>query len=300
MKLGIFAFFLGVLLQLCLCVIYEDQIDSFSWYRQYIGNVIKAKYSTDFRRLLVLTERHSLASVTVSGEIDWLKVFSKKEKPLSVDSHKNISVTLFHGILRAWNVHNGDIFWETVFSSTSELSIDLRIVKLQGRPFIFVLREKSLNVFDLKSGRKEYYQHFPRGWIGERVFLDGANHLTLVARRDNEIVPLPVTLERSALSSELLNLVFLGPPVPSGDYIIVAGHLLYACRPAFLCSRLLLPGSQAVQHSLEALFKSEGINLQFTLQNADDIYFFLKFKELVALMSMKNGSLSVTKLWKVG
>jgi hypothetical protein len=41
-------------------------------YRQYIGNVIKAKYSTDFRRLLVLTERHSLASVTVSGEIGTL------------------------------------------------------------------------------------------------------------------------------------------------------------------------------------------------------------------------------------
>ncbi|KAJ3694522.1 hypothetical protein LUZ60_010002 [Juncus effusus] len=100
--------------------IYEEQVGLADWHKRYIGKVKHAVFHTQKtgrRRVVVSTEQNLIASLDLrTGDIFWRQVFGKNDviDQLSLSLGKYVLTLSSQGsILRAWNLPDGQMVWET-------------------------------------------------------------------------------------------------------------------------------------------------------------------------------------------
>ncbi|XP_012477342.1 uncharacterized protein LOC105792990 [Gossypium raimondii] len=115
----IFAFFFFSSLQPILSL-YEDQVGLMDWHQQYIGKVKQAVFhthKTGRKRVVASTEQNIIATLDLrSGEIFWRHVLGPNDVVDGIDiALGKYVITLSSGgsILRAWNLPDGQMVWES-------------------------------------------------------------------------------------------------------------------------------------------------------------------------------------------
>ncbi|XP_059645439.1 uncharacterized protein LOC132286999 [Cornus florida] len=114
--------------------LYEDQVGLMDWHQQYIGKVKDAVFHTQKtgrKRVVVSTEENVVASLDLRrGEIFWRHVLGTNDAIDEIDiALGKYVITLSSGgsILRAWNLPDGQMVWESLLlgskASKSLLSI---------------------------------------------------------------------------------------------------------------------------------------------------------------------------------
>ncbi|KAL3642641.1 hypothetical protein CASFOL_013456 [Castilleja foliolosa] len=117
-----------VFLLLALCIssfyptfsLYEDQVGLIDWHQQYIGKVKHAVFHTQKssrKRVVVSTEENVVASIDLRhGEIFWRHVLGPDDviHQIGIALGKYV-ITLSSGgsVLRAWNLPDGQMVWES-------------------------------------------------------------------------------------------------------------------------------------------------------------------------------------------
>ncbi|KAI3473960.1 hypothetical protein Pfo_028534 [Paulownia fortunei] len=100
--------------------LYEDQVGLMDWHQQYIGKVKHAVFHTQKaarKRVFVSTEENVVASLDLRhGEIFWRHVLGPNDVIDEIDiALGKYVITLSSGgsILRAWNLPDGQMVWES-------------------------------------------------------------------------------------------------------------------------------------------------------------------------------------------
>ncbi|KAA3468224.1 ER membrane protein complex subunit 1-like isoform X1 [Gossypium australe] len=115
----IFVFFFFSSLQPILSL-YEDQVGLMDWHQQYIGKVKQAVFhthKTGRKRVVASTEQNIIATLDLRrGEIFWRHVLGPNDVVDGIDiALGKYVITLSSGgsILRAWNLPDGQMLWES-------------------------------------------------------------------------------------------------------------------------------------------------------------------------------------------
>ncbi|KHG18967.1 Uncharacterized protein F383_07420 [Gossypium arboreum] len=115
----IFVFFFFSSLQPILSL-YEDQVGLMDWHQQYIGKVKQAVFhthKTGRKRVVASTEQNIIATLDLRrGEIFWRHVLGPNDVVDGIDiALGKYVITLSSGgsILRAWNLPDGQMVWES-------------------------------------------------------------------------------------------------------------------------------------------------------------------------------------------
>ncbi|KAL5538788.1 hypothetical protein UlMin_043921 [Ulmus minor] len=100
--------------------LYEDQVGLMDWHQQYIGKVKQAVFHTQKagrKRVVVSTEENVIASLDLRhGEIFWRHVIVKNDAVDGIDIAMGkyvITLSSEGSILRAWNLPDGQMVWES-------------------------------------------------------------------------------------------------------------------------------------------------------------------------------------------
>ncbi|XP_011019630.1 PREDICTED: ER membrane protein complex subunit 1-like [Populus euphratica] len=100
--------------------LHEDQVGLMDWHQKYIGKVKHAVFQTQKtgrKRVLVSTEENAIASLDLRhGEIFWRHVLGANDAIDGIDiAMTKYAITLSSGgsILRAWNLPDGQMVWES-------------------------------------------------------------------------------------------------------------------------------------------------------------------------------------------
>ncbi|KAG8471912.1 hypothetical protein CXB51_036237 [Gossypium anomalum] len=100
--------------------LYEDQVGLVDWHQQYLGKVKQAVFhthKTGRKRVVVSTEENVVASLDLrQGEIFWRHVLGSNDVIDGIDiALGKYVITLSSGgsILRAWNLPDGQMVWES-------------------------------------------------------------------------------------------------------------------------------------------------------------------------------------------
>ncbi|KAL2940085.1 ER membrane protein complex subunit 1 [Bienertia sinuspersici] len=120
--------------------LYEDQVGLMDWHQQYLGKVKQAIFHTQKagrKRLIVSTEENVVASLDLRrGEIFWRHVLGENDRidHIEIALGKYVITLSSEGsIIRAWNLPDGQMVWESFLSGKrpSEISlltvIDLKV-----------------------------------------------------------------------------------------------------------------------------------------------------------------------------
>ncbi|PSR91789.1 ER membrane protein complex subunit 1 like [Actinidia chinensis var. chinensis] len=106
--------------------IYQDQVGLMDWHQQYIGKVKHAVFHTQKagrKRVVVSTEENVIASLDLrSGKIFWRHVLGADDAVDEIDIALGkyvITLSSEGSILRAWNLPDGQMVWETFLSGSS-------------------------------------------------------------------------------------------------------------------------------------------------------------------------------------
>ncbi|KAL9262011.1 ER membrane protein complex subunit 1-like protein [Drosera capensis] len=137
--------------------LYEDQVGLVDWHQQYIGKPKCAVFHTQKagrKRVIVATEENVVASVDLRhGELFWRHVLGEKD----VIDHLDMAlgkyvITLSSGgsILRAWNLPDGQMVWES-FLTAGKPSKTLLLVA-EKESLIFVYRDGHLHAVSSIDG----------------------------------------------------------------------------------------------------------------------------------------------------
>ncbi|XWS17725.1 hypothetical protein CRYUN_Cryun33cG0091800 [Craigia yunnanensis] len=100
--------------------LYEDQVGLMDWHQQYIGKVKQAVFhthKTGRKRVVVSTEENVIASLDLRhGEIFWRHVLGPNDVFDGIDIALGkyvITLSSEGSILRAWNLPDGQMVWES-------------------------------------------------------------------------------------------------------------------------------------------------------------------------------------------
>ncbi|KAK6912729.1 Pyrrolo-quinoline quinone repeat [Dillenia turbinata] len=126
--------------------LYEDQVGLMDWHQQYIGKVKDAVFHTQKagrKRVIVSTEENVVASLDLRhGQIFWRHVLGSNDAidGIGIALGKFV-ITLSSGgvILRAWNLPDGQMVWETSLQGSGMSKSVLLIPKVGGDNLIFGL-----------------------------------------------------------------------------------------------------------------------------------------------------------------
>ncbi|KAI8547334.1 hypothetical protein RHMOL_Rhmol07G0187200 [Rhododendron molle] len=105
--------------------LYEDQVGLMDWHQQYIGKVKQAVFHTQKagrKRVIVSTEENVIASLDLRrGEIFWRHVLGAYDAIDEIDIALGkyvITLSSEGSILRAWNLPDGQMVWESFLSGS--------------------------------------------------------------------------------------------------------------------------------------------------------------------------------------
>ncbi|CAN6839068.1 unnamed protein product [Brassica oleracea] len=118
--------------------LYEDQVGLMDWHQRYIGKVKHAVFHTQKtgrKRVIVSTEENVVASLDLRhGEMFWRHVLGTNDAIDGVDIALGkyvITLSSQGSMLRAWNLPDGQMVWETSLhsaqSSKSLLSVPINL-----------------------------------------------------------------------------------------------------------------------------------------------------------------------------
>ncbi|XVF35461.1 hypothetical protein REPUB_Repub18cG0148000 [Reevesia pubescens] len=100
--------------------LYEDQVGLMDWHQQYIGKVKQAVFHTQKtgrKRVIVSTEENVIASLDLRhGEIFWRHLLGSNDVIDGIDIALGkyvITLSSEGSILRAWNLPDGQMVWES-------------------------------------------------------------------------------------------------------------------------------------------------------------------------------------------
>ncbi|KAF8035825.1 hypothetical protein BT93_C1754 [Corymbia citriodora subsp. variegata] len=106
--------------------LYEDQVGLMDWHQKYIGKVKQAVFHTQKagrKRVVVSTEQNVIASLDLRhGDIYWRHVLGADDAIDAIDiALGKYVITLSSGgsILRAWNLPDGQLVWESVLKGSN-------------------------------------------------------------------------------------------------------------------------------------------------------------------------------------
>ncbi|CAM6116723.1 unnamed protein product [Calypogeia fissa] len=117
--------------------VYEDQVGLWDWHQEYIGKVTHAVFQTHGggrKRVIVATEQNSIASLNLrTGEIYWRRVLAESDSISALEiaiSKYAISLSGDGNILRAWNLPDGALFWETFLQPSVGSPVSLHLLPI--------------------------------------------------------------------------------------------------------------------------------------------------------------------------
>ncbi|KAK4396434.1 ER membrane protein complex subunit [Sesamum angolense] len=120
--------------------LYEDQVGLMDWHQQYIGKVKHAVFHTQKaarKRVIVSTEENVVASLDLRhGEIFWRHVLGPSDVIDQIDvALGKYVITLSSGgsVLRAWNLPDGQMVWESTLIGSTLEAIITNSNKFEGR-----------------------------------------------------------------------------------------------------------------------------------------------------------------------
>jgi hypothetical protein len=93
--------------------IYEDQVGTYDWYKQYVGRPVAAAFLPGKERVFVSTSQHLLASLsTQSGSVVWRRAHTQADSldaMLTVQASTGLVLAASSGgkLLRAWDALEG-------------------------------------------------------------------------------------------------------------------------------------------------------------------------------------------------
>ncbi|KAK9142696.1 hypothetical protein Syun_012096 [Stephania yunnanensis] len=106
--------------------LYEDQVGLMDWHHKYIGKVKHAVFHTQKagrKRVVVSTEENVIASLDLRrGDIFWRHVLGKNDVIDAIDIVMGkyvISVSSKGSVLRAWNLPDGQMVWESFLQGST-------------------------------------------------------------------------------------------------------------------------------------------------------------------------------------
>ncbi|KAJ8485685.1 hypothetical protein OPV22_018170 [Ensete ventricosum] len=101
--------------------LFEDQVGLADWHQKYIGKVKHAVFHTQKtgrKRVVVSTEENVVASLDLrTGDIFWRHVLGKIDRIDQVEivlGKYVVTLSSGGGILRAWNLPDGQMIWESI------------------------------------------------------------------------------------------------------------------------------------------------------------------------------------------
>ncbi|KAL7096734.1 hypothetical protein ACP275_10G098300 [Erythranthe tilingii] len=128
--------------------LHEDQVGLMDWHQQYIGKVKHAVFHTQKaarKRVIVSTEENVVASLDLRhGEIFWRHVLGPNDVIDQIDiALGKYVITLSSGgsVVRAWNLPDGQMVWESTLlgsKSSRPLLLIPKILKVDKDDVIFV------------------------------------------------------------------------------------------------------------------------------------------------------------------
>ncbi|KAI3695762.1 hypothetical protein L1987_78762 [Smallanthus sonchifolius] len=105
--------------------LFEDQVGLMDWHQRYIGKVKHAVFHTQkagWKRVVVSTEENVIASLDLRrGEIFWRHVLGANDVVDKIDIALGkyvITLSSEGSILRAWNLPDGQMVWESFLSGS--------------------------------------------------------------------------------------------------------------------------------------------------------------------------------------
>ncbi|KAK2446230.1 ER membrane protein complex subunit [Trifolium repens] len=150
--------------------LYEDQVGLMDWHQQYIGKVKHAVFHTQKtgrKRVLVSTEENVVASLDLRhGEIFWRHVLGTNDVVDGIDiALGKYVITLSSGgsILRAWNLPDGQMVWESSLhgSKTSKSILNIpKNLKSDKDDTILVFGKGCLNAISSIDGEVLWKKDF--------------------------------------------------------------------------------------------------------------------------------------------
>ncbi|XP_020574945.1 ER membrane protein complex subunit 1 [Phalaenopsis equestris] len=114
--------------------VYEDQVGLADWHQRYIGKTKHAvfhSHKTGRKRVFVSTEENVIASLDLrTGDIFWRHVLGENDPVNQVDIALGkyiITLSSEGSVLRAWNLPDGQLIWESVLQFSAPSSSLLHV-----------------------------------------------------------------------------------------------------------------------------------------------------------------------------
>nr|TKR98141.1 hypothetical protein D5086_0000206000 [Populus alba] len=171
--------------------LYEDQAGLVDWHQKYIGKVKHAVFQTQKtgrKRVLVSTEENVIASLDLRhGEIFWRHVLGTNDAIDGIDIAMGkylITLSSEGSILRAWNLPDGQMWWESFLQGPKQLKIILvhfvfevqEVIQHHDSNTVYVVGFVGFSQFDvyqINAKNGELIKHdsaaFDGGFSGERT-----------------------------------------------------------------------------------------------------------------------------------
>ncbi|KAK8936199.1 hypothetical protein KSP39_PZI013538 [Platanthera zijinensis] len=151
--------------------VYEDQIGLTDWHQRYIGKTKQSifhSHKTGRKRVVVSTEENAIASLDLrTGDIFWRHVFGENDSVNQVDIALGkyvITLSSEGSILRAWNLPDGQLVWESVlqFSAPSRSLLYVPTnIGMEKDSLIFAFGGGWLHAVSSIDGEKVWKKEFP-------------------------------------------------------------------------------------------------------------------------------------------
>ncbi|XVF89193.1 hypothetical protein PTKIN_Ptkin19aG0110600 [Pterospermum kingtungense] len=150
--------------------LYEDQVGLMDWHQQYIGKVKQAVFhthKTGRKRVVVSTEENVVASLDLRrGEIFWRHVLGPNDVIDGIDiALGKYVITLSSGgsILRAWNLPDGQMVWESSLQGSKHSKSLLLVptnLKIEKDNVVVVFSSGRLYAVSCKDGEVLWKKDF--------------------------------------------------------------------------------------------------------------------------------------------
>ncbi|KAL8265723.1 hypothetical protein R6Q59_003067 [Mikania micrantha] len=150
--------------------LFEDQVGFMDWHQRYIGKVKHAVFHTQKagrKRVVVSTEENVIASLDLRrGEIFWRHVLGANDVIDKVDIALGkyvITLSSEGSILRAWNLPDGQMVWESFLSGSKSFKALLTVpsnLKVDLDSPIFVYSGASLHAISSIDGEYLWKKDF--------------------------------------------------------------------------------------------------------------------------------------------
>lgn len=191
--------------------LYEDQVGVIDWHQQHIGKVKDAVFHTQQsgrKRVIVSTEENVVASLNLRrGEIFWRHVLAESDIVDHIDIALGkyvITLSSSGSILRAWNLPDGQMIWESFLegsgSSKSLLSVPMD-TKLDKYNPILVYSRGGLNAVSSMDGDLIWRREFSAESEGETE----VRIQSIIYSPDRESLYVVGFIGRSAVASWMVN-----------------------------------------------------------------------------------------------